>query len=54
MRSAVIDGKNLAAMDKSGTSDPYVTLKTTFNKQSFKTKVIKKTLEPKWTETFTL
>lgn len=48
----VLEGRHLAAMDKSGTSDPYVTLKTTFNKQSFKTKIIKKTLEPKWNESF--
>eukprot|EP01116_Phalansterium_solitarium_P003295 TRINITY_DN140_c0_g1_i3.p1 TRINITY_DN140_c0_g1~~TRINITY_DN140_c0_g1_i3.p1 ORF type:complete len:298 (-),score=106.61 TRINITY_DN140_c0_g1_i3:427-1320(-) len=48
----VLEGRHLAAMDKSGTSDPYVTLKTTFNKQSFKTKIVKKSLEPKWGETF--
>lgn len=48
----VIEARNVAAMDKSGTSDPYCVLKTTFNKQSFKTKVIKKTLTPKWDQEF--
>jgi len=37
-------------MDKGGTSDPYVTLSCSMNKQKFKTKAHNKTLTPKWTE----
>lgn len=48
----VIEARNIAAMDKGGTSDPYCRLKCNFNKQRFKTKVIDKTLTPKWDETF--
>jgi len=48
----VIEARNIAAMDKGGTSDPYCRLKCNFNKQRFKTKVIDKTLSPKWDETF--
>jgi len=48
----VIDARNLASMSRSGTSDPYCVLKSSFNKQHFKTKVQKKTLSPKWNETF--
>eukprot|EP01103_Thecamoeba_quadrilineata_P002224 TRINITY_DN12218_c0_g1_i1.p1 TRINITY_DN12218_c0_g1~~TRINITY_DN12218_c0_g1_i1.p1 ORF type:complete len:429 (+),score=105.57 TRINITY_DN12218_c0_g1_i1:62-1288(+) len=39
-------------MDRGGTSDPYAVLKNDFNKQNYKTKVIDKTLEPKWNEDF--
>jgi len=48
----VIEARNIAAMDKGGTSDPYCRLKCNFNKQRFKTRVIDKTLTPKWEETF--
>jgi len=48
----VIEARHIAAMDKGGTSDPYCRLKCNFNKQRFKTKVIDKTLTPKWEETF--
>jgi tRNA A-37 threonylcarbamoyl transferase component Bud32 len=48
----VLEARNIAAMDKGGTSDPYCRLKCNFNKQRFKTKVIDKTLTPKWEETF--
>jgi len=48
----VIEARNIAAMDKGGTSDPYCRLKCNFNKQRFKTKVIDKTLTPKWDEVF--
>eukprot|EP01129_Flabellula_baltica_P011071 TRINITY_DN4770_c0_g1_i3.p1 TRINITY_DN4770_c0_g1~~TRINITY_DN4770_c0_g1_i3.p1 ORF type:complete len:401 (-),score=90.94 TRINITY_DN4770_c0_g1_i3:24-1226(-) len=44
--------RNLAPMDKGGTSDPYVILTTDFNKQKFKTKIIKKTLNPTWDQEF--
>lgn len=48
----VIEARNVAGMDKSGTSDPYCVLKSSFNKQTFKTKVIKKTLAPRWDQEF--
>jgi len=48
----VLEARNIAAMDKGGTSDPYCRLKCNFNKQRFKTKVVDKTLTPKWEETF--
>jgi len=48
----VLEAKSLATMDRSGTSDPYVTLKNSFNKQHYKTKVAKKTLSPQWGQTF--
>ncbi|GAU50961.1 hypothetical protein TSUD_378940 [Trifolium subterraneum] len=46
----VIEAKNLPAMDPNGLSDPYVRLQ--LGKQRFKTKVIKKNLNPKWDEEF--
>lgn len=45
---------DLAAMDKNGKSDPYAVVTSTFNKQRFKSKVCKKTLNPVWNETFDL
>jgi Ca2+-dependent lipid-binding protein len=48
----VIEAKQLKAMDLSGTSDPFVTIKTPSEK--FKTEVVKKTLDPKWNEEFVL
>eukprot|EP01116_Phalansterium_solitarium_P017026 TRINITY_DN4096_c0_g1_i2.p1 TRINITY_DN4096_c0_g1~~TRINITY_DN4096_c0_g1_i2.p1 ORF type:complete len:513 (+),score=187.69 TRINITY_DN4096_c0_g1_i2:107-1645(+) len=48
----VAEAKNLAVMDMSGTSDPYVVLTSSFNKQTFKTKIIKRSLTPKWGEEF--
>jgi len=50
---SVVEARNLAAMDKGGTSDPYCVVKSTFNKQSFKTSVIKKTVTPSWNQQFT-
>jgi Protein kinase domain/C2 domain len=44
--------RDVAAMDHGKSSDPFVTLKSTFNKQSFKTKIHKKTLAPVWEEEF--
>mmetsp|Transcript_16785 Transcript_16785/g.18680 ORF Transcript_16785/g.18680 Transcript_16785/m.18680 type:complete len:437 (+) Transcript_16785:31-1341(+) len=43
-----VEARNLAAMDKVGTSDPYVVIKPSFSKLKKKTRVIKKTLSPKW------
>eukprot|EP01129_Flabellula_baltica_P002901 TRINITY_DN12784_c0_g1_i1.p1 TRINITY_DN12784_c0_g1~~TRINITY_DN12784_c0_g1_i1.p1 ORF type:complete len:406 (-),score=86.40 TRINITY_DN12784_c0_g1_i1:1061-2278(-) len=48
----VKSARNLAPMDKGGTSDPYVILTTDFDKQKFKTKIIKKTLNPVWDQEF--
>jgi len=48
----VVEARNIAPMDKGGTSDPYCRLKCSFNKQRFKTKVIDRTLTPKWDEAF--
>ena len=50
----MIEGKNLAAMDKGGTSDPYCIITSSFNKQRFKSKIVKKTLNPKWDQEFKL
>ncbi|CAN0908756.1 C2 and GRAM domain-containing protein At1g03370 [Linum grandiflorum] len=46
----VIQGRNLPAMDPNGLSDPYVKLQ--LGKQRFKTKVVKKNLNPTWGEEF--
>ncbi|OIW13880.1 hypothetical protein TanjilG_31769 [Lupinus angustifolius] len=46
----VIEAKNLPPMDHNGFSDPYVRLQ--IGKQRFRTKVIKKCLNPKWDEEF--
>jgi len=44
---------DLASMDSNGLSDPYAVISCSFNQQKFKSKCIKKTLNPKWNETFT-
>ncbi|KAL2341428.1 hypothetical protein Fmac_009368 [Flemingia macrophylla] len=46
----VIEAKNLPPTDPNGLSDPYVRLQ--LGRQRFKTKVIKKCLNPKWDEEF--
>eukprot|EP01120_Amphizonella_sp_Union-15-10_P010188 TRINITY_DN4049_c0_g1_i1.p1 TRINITY_DN4049_c0_g1~~TRINITY_DN4049_c0_g1_i1.p1 ORF type:complete len:492 (-),score=99.60 TRINITY_DN4049_c0_g1_i1:94-1569(-) len=48
----VIEAKNLAGLGRTGTSDPYAVVKSSFNKQQFKTKTIKRTVSPSWNETF--
>jgi len=48
----IVEAKNLAALDGGVSSDPYCIVKSSFNKQSFKTKVIKKVLTPKWDQQF--
>jgi len=50
LKVSVNFGKNLPAMDKSGTSDPYVMVE--IGKKTFKTKHVNKTLNPSWNETF--
>jgi hypothetical protein len=47
----VIEARNIPAMDMNGFSDPYVKLQ--LGKQRFRTKVVKKTLNPSWCEEFT-
>ncbi|CAI8590491.1 unnamed protein product [Vicia faba] len=46
----VIEAKNLPPMDLNGFSDPYVRLQ--LGRQRFRTKVVKKSLNPKWDEEF--
>jgi len=46
----MIGGRNLPAMDRNGKSDPYLIVH--FKNQKFRTKVIKKTLNPTWNEEF--
>ena len=47
----VIEARNIPPMDPNGLSDPYVKLQ--LGKQKFRTKVIKKSLNPYWSEEFT-
>ncbi|XP_073153905.1 C2 and GRAM domain-containing protein At1g03370-like isoform X2 [Henckelia pumila] len=46
----VIEARNLPAMDQNGFSDPYVKLQ--LGKQRYRSKVIKKCLNPSWCEEF--
>ncbi|XP_039053684.1 C2 and GRAM domain-containing protein At1g03370-like [Hibiscus syriacus] len=46
----VIEARNIPAMDLNGFSDPYVKLQ--LGKQRYKTKVVKKSLNPSWGEEF--
>lgn len=46
----VIEARNLPAMDLNGFSDPYVKLQ--LGRQRWKTKVVKKCLNPSWGEEF--
>ncbi|CAB4275582.1 unnamed protein product [Prunus armeniaca] len=48
----VMGARDLPAMDLNGLSDPYV--KVQLGKQKFRTKVVKKTLNPYWGEEFAL
>ena len=55
LRFTVICAQDLLAADRGGTSDPYLTVKIgTEMKDAPKTKVITKTLNPVWNETFQL
>ena len=47
----VIEARNIPAMDLNGLSDPYVRLQLGRNR--FRTKVVKKNLNPSWHEEFT-
>jgi hypothetical protein len=55
VRFFVYEANNLMAKDSNGLSDPYVVLMDTIdvNGKECKTKVMKKTLSPKWSEAFT-
>ncbi|KAJ0791652.1 putative prolycopenC2 and GRAM domain-containing protein [Helianthus annuus] len=46
----VIEARNMPPMDPNGSADPYVKLK--LGHQRFKTKVVKKCLNPSWCEEF--
>lgn len=46
----VIEARNIPAMDPNGFSDPYVKLQ--LGKQRFRSKVVKKSLNPSWCEEF--
>ena len=49
----IMEGKNLAARDKNGLSDPYVRIALLPDKKHrLDTKVKRRTLNPKWNETF--
>ncbi|KAF2762800.1 hypothetical protein EJ05DRAFT_491095 [Pseudovirgaria hyperparasitica] len=52
LRTTVIKARDLAAKDKSGTSDPYLVLTLGDAKEA--TPVISKTLNPEWNQTFDL
>lgn len=45
-----IEARNIPAMDPNGFSDPYVKLQ--LGKHKFRTKVVKKSLNPSWCEEF--
>ncbi|EAT41474.1 AAEL006893-PA, partial [Aedes aegypti] len=51
LRIHLISGHNLVAMDKSGTSDPYVKFKVG-GRLLYKSKTVHKDLNPVWDETF--
>lgn len=46
----VIEAKNIPALDPNGFSDPYVKLQ--LGRQRFRSKVVKKSLNPSWCEEF--
>ncbi|ETO11887.1 hypothetical protein RFI_25489 [Reticulomyxa filosa] len=48
----VVGARNLAAKDKNGSSDPYVTLKLGNNSEKQKTTIKENTLNPTWNEDF--
>lgn len=48
----VIGAKDLIPADKSGSADPSVVIKTSFNSQAYKTEVAKKSLNPTWNKEF--
>ena len=53
MEFQVIRGRHLVPQDSNGLSDPYVVVKYQ-SRVMFRSKVIKKTLNPEWNETVTL
>lgn len=53
VRLTLVEAKDLKAADRNGYSDPYIKVQKE-NKVLYKTKVIKKTRNPVWEESFTL
>lgn len=52
LTTSVVGARNLAVADTNGLSDPYAVLQ--LGKSRKKTKIIKKTLNPSWNESFDL
>ncbi|XP_038058833.1 rasGAP-activating-like protein 1 [Patiria miniata] len=52
LKIELLEARDLAVKDKTGSSDPFARL--TFEEQKFDTRTIKKTRFPRWHETFTL
>jgi Ca2+-dependent lipid-binding protein len=50
LKVEAVEARNLKAMDANGKSDPFLKLKVGSIKK--KTKIIEKTLDPKWNESF--
>ncbi|KAG0171899.1 Multiple C2 and transmembrane domain-containing protein 2 [Apophysomyces sp. BC1034] len=50
LRIGIVGGRNLAAADKTGFSDPYAVVR--INQKKYSTKVIKQTLDPVWNYEF--
>ncbi|XP_021963043.1 protein unc-13 homolog 4B [Folsomia candida] len=48
----VVEARNLPGMDLNGLSDPFCTLFVTSKESSKRTKVVEKSLNPQWNETF--
>eukprot|EP01135_Chromosphaera_perkinsii_P002105 Nk52_evm39s217 gene=Nk52_evmTU39s217 len=44
--------KDLAGVDNTGTSDPYVTVKDDADTKVYKTRIVKQDCDPRWNETF--
>ena len=47
-----VEAKDLPKMDVIGKSDPFLTFRINVSKETYKTKFIKQTLDPKWNEEF--
>jgi Ca2+-dependent lipid-binding protein len=52
LRVTIVAARNLIPMDRTGTSDPFVTLKLQDKTRLKRTSVVKKNLDPAWNETF--
>lgn len=47
-----VEAKDLPKMDVVGKSDPFLKFRVTPSKETYKTKFVKQTFEPKWNEEF--